>query len=74
MACEKNIFLSRKDQYFHVRAYDEKMHWNSDLMFVDPCIIAQFIKKNLKIYDMIYSLTAIGLSPGGSTHLHTNNT
>jgi len=27
------------------------------------------------IYDMIYLLTAIGLSPGGrSTHLHTNNT
>jgi hypothetical protein len=24
-------------------------------------------------YDMIYLLTAIGLSPGGSTHLHTNN-
>jgi len=24
------------------------------------------------IYD-IYLLTAIGLSPGGSTHLHTNN-
>ena len=24
--------------------------------------------------DMIYLLTAIGLSPGGSTHLHTNNT
>jgi len=23
--------------------------------------------------DMIYLLTAIGLSPGGSTHLHTNN-
>ena len=23
---------------------------------------------------MIYSLTAIRLSPGGSTHLHTNNT
>jgi len=22
---------------------------------------------------MIYLLTAIGLSPGGSTHLHTNN-
>ena len=22
----------------------------------------------------IYLLTAIGLSPGGSTHLHTNNT
>jgi len=27
-----------------------------------------------KLYDMIYLLTAIGLSPGGSTHLHTNNT
>jgi hypothetical protein len=25
-------------------------------------------------YDMVYLLTAIGLSPGGSTHLHTNNT
>jgi hypothetical protein len=23
---------------------------------------------------MIYLLTAMGLSPGGSTHLHTNNT
>jgi len=23
---------------------------------------------------MIYLLTAIGLPPGGSTHLHTNNT
>jgi len=23
---------------------------------------------------MIYLLTAIGLLPGGSTHLHTNNT
>ena len=25
-------------------------------------------------YNMIYLLTATGLSPGGSTHLHTNNT
>jgi len=24
-------------------------------------------------YDMIYILTAVGLSPGGSTNLHTNN-
>jgi hypothetical protein len=24
--------------------------------------------------NIIYLLTAIGLSPGGSTHLHTNNT
>ena len=26
------------------------------------------------LYIFIYLLTAIGLSPGGSTHLHTNNT
>ena len=26
------------------------------------------------IHYVIYLLTAIGLSPGGSTHLHTNNT
>ena len=26
------------------------------------------------VFDMIYLLTAIGLSPGGSTHLHTNST
>jgi hypothetical protein len=25
-------------------------------------------------YNMIYLLTAVGLSPGGSTHLCTNNT
>jgi len=27
-----------------------------------------------RLYDVIYLLTANGLSPGGSTHLHTNNT
>jgi hypothetical protein len=27
-----------------------------------------------KSYDMIHLLTAMGLSPGGSTHLHTNKT
>jgi hypothetical protein len=27
-----------------------------------------------KLYDMLYLLTAVGLSPGGSTHLHTKNT
>jgi hypothetical protein len=26
------------------------------------------------LYDMMYLLTEIGLSPGGSTCLHTNNT
>jgi len=31
-------------------------------------------QKSMICYDMIYLLTAIGLSPGGSTHLHTNNT
>jgi hypothetical protein len=30
---------------------------------------------HLYLYDMmICLLTAVGLSPGGSTHLHTNNT
>jgi hypothetical protein len=28
----------------------------------------------VRIRSIIYLLTAIGLSPGGSTHLHTNNT
>jgi hypothetical protein len=27
-----------------------------------------------KLHYMIYLLTAVGLSPGGSAHLHTNNT
>ena len=30
--------------------------------------------KTTQCYDMIYLLTAIGWSRGGSTHLHTNNT
>ena len=35
----------------------------------------KFQDKSVDGYDMIYLLTAIGLSPGGSnTHLHTNNT
>jgi hypothetical protein len=34
--------------------------------------VKMFIMKY--IFDMIYLLTAVGLSPGGSTHLHTNNT
>jgi hypothetical protein len=28
----------------------------------------------VEVYDMTYLLTVIGLSPGGSTHLHANNT
>ena len=28
----------------------------------------------IRSWDLIHLLTAIGLSPGGSTHLHTNNT
>ena len=31
------------------------------------------IFKPTLLYDMIYLLTAIGLSPRDSTHLHTNN-
>ena len=31
-------------------------------------------QEQIKLNDMIYLLTAIGFSPGGSTHLHKNNT
>ena len=34
----------------------------------------QVNQDGLKLNDMLYLLTAIGLSPGGSTHLNTNNT
>jgi hypothetical protein len=34
----------------------------------------QLLLESCYCYDMIYLLTAIGLSSGGSTHLHTNNT
>ena len=29
--------------------------------------------RGIYIYIYLYLLTAVGLSPGGSTHLHTNN-
>jgi hypothetical protein len=35
---------------------------------------SQLVSTVVGKYDMIYLLTAIVLSPGGSTHLHTNNT
>jgi len=43
----------------------------TDVEECGPCHI--FVSFTLT-FDMIYLLTAIGLSPGGSTHLHTNNT
>jgi hypothetical protein len=36
-------------------------------------VVLTFVVTSLR-YDTIYLLTAIGLSPGGITHLHTNNT
>jgi hypothetical protein len=32
------------------------------------------VKDRYMIYDMTYLSAAIGLTPGGSTHLHINNT
>jgi hypothetical protein len=32
------------------------------------------LAEQVAVYYIIYLLTAIGFSPGGSTHLHTNNT
>jgi hypothetical protein len=39
-----------------------------------PPIIRSSMTAGRPDHDTIYLLTAIGLSPGGSTHLHTNNT
>jgi hypothetical protein len=38
------------------------------------CIFLTFSPFNDNVLILIYLLTAVGLSPGGSTHLHTNNT
>jgi len=43
----------------------------ADIIIIITIIIIIIIKV---VLDMIYLLNAIGLSPGGSTHLHTNNT
>jgi len=37
-------------------------------------LITTYVLFHRDYLDMIYLLTAVGLSPGGSTHLHTNNT
>jgi hypothetical protein len=44
---------------------------NPPRIYAPLCILPNCIQAN---FDMIYLLTAIGLSLGGSTHLHTNNT
>ena len=38
------------------------------------CLLVFYGVSSSLILILIYLLTAIGLSPGGSTHLHTNNT
>ena len=48
-------------------------HTHADEYIESKCVCVCVWTSNS--YDMIYMLTAIGLSPGGSnTHLHTNNT
>jgi hypothetical protein len=42
------------------------------LSAVSVLVVAQSISEIPE--GLIYLLTAIGLSPGGSTHLHTSNT
>jgi hypothetical protein len=56
-------FLRKKDQcqnFSPIRYY-------SNISLISPYVY-------IYTYIFIYLLTAIGLSPGGSTHLHTNNT
>jgi hypothetical protein len=38
----------------------------------NPLLAMDIIRPTVDI--LMYLLTAVGLSPGGSTHLHTNNT
>ena len=54
-------------QGLEYRGADKSLAWPTS-----RCIL--FDGENISFDDMIYLLTAIGLSPGGSTHLHTNNT
>jgi hypothetical protein len=53
---------------YHYTACDN----NPILTLSDPT--SDLIRQYMIWYDMIYLLTAIGFSPGGSTHLHTNTT
>ena len=43
-------------------------------MVVDRCQLILMFPVVDDVLILIYLLTAIGLSPGSSTHLHTNNT
>jgi cyclopropane fatty-acyl-phospholipid synthase-like methyltransferase len=54
------------------------MHYLFLMYFVNLYVFRAYIGQSsecttVSIYDMIYLLTAVVLSPGGSTHLHTNN-
>jgi hypothetical protein len=50
------------------------MHFVHELCSTPYNMVRLYHFQTICCYDMIYLLTAIGLSPGGSTHLHTHNT
>ena len=54
----------------------KSVFWLSLQFLPEKFLILRGIRRDItiKVYDILYLLTAIGLSPGGSTHLHTNNT
>jgi hypothetical protein len=60
---EVSLKLDKNNGYFT---------WRSVYIFIISCSF--LLRMRNMIWCMIYLLTAIGLSPGGSTHLHTNNT
>ena len=66
--CTKLVYLQDCKKAIHVNwLYRARLKFRHDII----CVAISFF---IRIWYLIYLLTAIGLSPGGSTHLHTNNT
>ena len=56
----------------NINLFSNKINFSQDAHLVPSSSVSTY--EGMLLNDMIYLLTAIGLSPGGSTHLHTNNT
>jgi len=76
----KNITVEEKlispPTYFSIYCDDQNCWYRNEYrtLHLQMTSLQRLIQRRLR-YILIYLLTAIGLSPGGSsTHLHTNNT